>query len=106
MSKITQKISNLREVINATSFDKEKCLRFLSSIEKDVNELEKEYRQIKEDAFDETFTGEDLTTIEAGVGRIKFNADNLALVYVMENLDAAIQKTNFRKVNEVLSSIS
>lgn len=105
MSKITQKIENLREVINSKDFDKGKSLRFLSSIESDVKDLEKKYINLKEDAFDEDYTGDTFITIDGGIGKINYNADNLALQDVMENLEKAIQKHTPNKVNRALTTL-
>lgn len=56
-----------------------------------------------EDLFEESEVSE---TIDCGIGNITYETpSNLALQDVMENLGAAITKTNFKKVNEVLSAI-
>lgn len=105
MSKITENIDGLREIITDTTFDKPKALRFLSALEVKVKEFEKKHKQLEEDAINEEWSIENFTTIDGGIGKIKYNADNLALIDVMENLDAAIQKINFKKVNEILSAL-
>lgn len=74
----------------------------VSSLESDINAKDAEIDELERDLES---MDDNTTTIDCGIGEIIWEADNLVLIDVMENLEAAIKKTTPRKVNEVLSAI-
>lgn len=116
MLSITENIKELRKIINGNSFSDEEANEFLDAIEENAKELNKEIEdsekriKYKEEQVDDledeieriSVSGE---RIDCGIGEIKYEADNLLLGMVMENLDQAIQKHTPLKVNEHLSTL-
>jgi predicted RNase H-like nuclease (RuvC/YqgF family) len=74
----------------------------IAELESDVKEKDEEIDEL-ESELSESELG---LKIDCGIGDIEYiQPNNIALQDIMENLDAAIQKTNFKKVNEVLAAI-
>ena len=122
MTKIIDNIEELKKILNEEPFDKVVALEFLEAIEENWGDIEGNVDSLKDEnkvlevdnRSKDSYISElemllenqdSQNTIQCGIGTINYEADNLALQDIMENLDAAIQKTNFSKVREVLATI-
>ncbi len=115
MPKITENIEELRKILKEIHSKWEEATEFLDAIETQADDLKDQVITVEEDNASKDSrlseleeiveNNEGLNTIDGGIGEITWTADNLALIDVMENLEAAIKKTTPRKVNEVLSNI-
>lgn len=72
----------------------------IAELKSDIQEKDEEI----DDLESELESVDDKTqTIDCGIGTINYDADNIALQDLMENLDTAIKKSTPQKVNSYLS---
>lgn len=88
-------IEHLRSIIDAEMFNKEEALEFLDSIESEIeqaqSETNSEISKLEEKV--EELENEELgNEIECGIGKIQWEADNLQLELLMENLEERIKE--------------
>jgi chromosome segregation ATPase len=88
-------IEHLKDLISKDSFSKEEALEFLEAVADEIKDLEEEFKEMEKEKneleidmdelkeeMDETLVNE----IDCGIGKITWEADNLLLEQLMENL--------------------
>lgn len=115
-TKITSNIEELKNILKEIYKKWEEATEFLEALESNVSGLQDDVinltidNQSKENMITELEEiMEDrsgLENMDCGIGVINYEEPgNLVLQDIMENLEAAIKKTNPRKVNEILEAI-
>lgn len=101
MSNEKTNIEHLRAILDEKLFDKTEALEFLDAIEEEITSLEDEVDTYK-DKVNELEENQTENTIECGIGKIEWSADNVQLQLLMENLEERIKEHGALKTLRML----
>lgn len=108
MSNEKTNIEHLRAIIDEKLFDKDEALEFLDAIEEEITSLENQKDGLDDeidsykDKVIELEENQSENTIDCGIGKIDWSADNLQLELLMENLTDRIKEHGALKTMKML----
>lgn len=108
MSNEKTNIEHLRAILDEKLFDKDEALEFLDAIEGEITTLEDKKSDLEDeidsfkDNVNELEESQTENTIDCGIGKIDYSADNLQLELLMENLAERIKEHGALKTMRML----